>query len=574
MPGTEDKELSTKNKELSNKMQAQQRTWIAYALLLLAAFSFRLYVARYLPNDVPEDARVYAQMARNLLEQHVYSHAKTPPYQPSLIRLPGYSIFLAALYSVFGHWNNTAVRIAQALLDTVTCALVAMIAWYWEPDERRKRASSIAALALGAVCPFTTIYVATLLTETWASLFAVALCLLVTIAFRAAGFKRSLCWWAVAGLIGGASVFFRPDSGLFVAAVGLTLVVSVLFQQSGKEARPWRGRVFTLVGQGAVLSAAFAIVLVPWTVRNWRQFHLFQPLAPTHGEMPGEFVPHGYQAWLITWVDDRKYTEPMLWSLDEAEIDIDELPAGAFDSAEERARVIELIDQYNDPPEEDDSAAIDQATASAIPTPDPNESSVQVDSSMGPKQTPPEADDNAQSDLEEPGAEPAPAEKEEPPDMTPALDAEFGQVARERIARHPLRYYFWLPLKRARSLWFGPHADYYPFAGELFPLADLDHKTHQQIWLPLFEALVWIYTLLGLAGGWFLWRSRDSTARRWLLLAFLVIFIRLAYFSTMANPEPRYTVEIFPFLAILGGIAISRLVKPRDRFESSVATGI
>jgi hypothetical protein len=44
----------------------------------------------------------------------------------------------------------------------------------------------------------------------------------------------------------------------------------------------------------------------------------------------------------------------------------------------------------------------------------------------------------------------------------------------------------------------------------------------------------------------------------------LMIFLRLAFFSTKENPEPRYTVEIFPFLAILGGIAIARLVKVRQ----------
>lgn len=575
MAATENQEQSTKLKELSSGMPVQQRKWIAYTLLLLTAFSFRFTVALSLPNDIPEDARVYAQMARNLLEQHVYSHASVPPYQPSLIRLPGYPIFLAAIYSVFGHWNNTAVRIVQALLDTLTCALVAMIAYYWEPDEQRKGTASLGALALAAVCPFTAIYVATVLTETWASQFAVALCLLATRALAATGgaqagapertgavFKRSLWWWGAAGLVGGTSVFFRPDSGLFVAALGLTLLISQSIRRKriGKS-KSSRQDVFQIIAQAAVLSAVFVVVLVPWSVRNWREFHLFQPLAPTHGEMPGEFVPNGYQAWLRTWVDDRKYTESMLWSLDESEIDIDELPAGAFDSPAERARVKELIDQYNDPPDEDDSASTDQPAGGASPTPDADQS-CKAAATIKPEQPAlPEA--NAESNLEEPraGTEPAPAEKEPPPEMTPGVDASFGQIAGERIARAPLRHYLWLPLKRARSLWFGPHADYYPFAGELFPLADLDRNLHQQIWLPVFEVLVWIFTLLGILGGWRLWRSPQSDSRLWLLLAILLIFLRLAFFSTKENPEPRYTVEIFPFLAVLGGIAIARLRK-------------
>src|SRR6267378_5422214 len=210
-------------------MQEWQRKWIAYALLLITALSFRLYVARFLANHSPGDGKVYARMARNLLEQHVYSHDQEPPYSPSLIRLPGYPLFIAAIYSVFGHDNNSAVRLVQALIDTLTCGLVALLAHYWEPDERRKRVTAIAAFALAAVCPFTAIYVGTILTETWASFFLIALCLLATLAFRARTFKQSLWRWAAAGFVGGLGVFFRPDSSLFVAALGLTLVITELF---------------------------------------------------------------------------------------------------------------------------------------------------------------------------------------------------------------------------------------------------------------------------------------------------------------------------------------------------------
>jgi hypothetical protein len=44
-----------------------------------------------------------------------------------LIRLPGYPLFLAAIYSVFGHGNNTAVRVVQAVLDTHHVRLIAWV---------------------------------------------------------------------------------------------------------------------------------------------------------------------------------------------------------------------------------------------------------------------------------------------------------------------------------------------------------------------------------------------------------------------------------------------------------------
>ena len=109
--------------------------------------------------------------------------------------------------------------------------------------------------------------------------------------------------------------------------------------------------------KGGVFSLAFVVVLVPWTVRNYRVFGLFQPLAPQHAEMPGEFVPHGYYKWLRTWVDDSRFTEPMLWNLDEKPIRIGKIPAKVFDSPEEKEQVAALLEQYNHPPGSEDQTS-------------------------------------------------------------------------------------------------------------------------------------------------------------------------------------------------------------------------
>src|SRR6267143_4600028 len=165
-------------------MLEQRKKWLVFLALLVVAATFRIAVAHWLANDVPEDGKTYAQIARDVLEQHVYSHETEAPYDPSLIRVPGYPLFLASIYSVFGHTNNGAVRIVQALIDTATCALVALLAFYWQPDEKRKRMTAIAALALAAVCPFTTIYAATILTEVPTTFLVMAMFLTATLAFR------------------------------------------------------------------------------------------------------------------------------------------------------------------------------------------------------------------------------------------------------------------------------------------------------------------------------------------------------------------------------------------------------
>jgi 4-amino-4-deoxy-L-arabinose transferase-like glycosyltransferase len=537
----------------------RKKLWIA-ALILLAAFGFRLFVALRLPNDSPDDGRVYAQIARNVLEQHVYSHDEQAPFVPSLIRLPGYPFFIAAIYAAAGHGNNTAVRVVQAIVDTGTCVLVALVAFQWAPDEKRKQIAALAALTISAVCPFTTIYVATILTEVPTSFLAVLMCLLATVAFKSRNRRKSILFWFLTGLVAGVAVFFRPDSGLFAAATGLTILLSSL--SAARDHRRFVRRFWMSVVSAAVFSFAFCLVLVPWTIRNRRVFGVFQPLSPAHGEMPGEFVPRGYLMWLRTWLDDGRYIGPVLWQVDLAPISMNAFPNSAFDSAEERERVALLIQKYNGLEGKDaeaagaeGAAAGDAASSSPSPETQADTESTEEDQSanQGDEES---SDDDENSDEEEQAANQTDGDVE----MTPEIDAAFAQLARERIARSPVRYYFVLPMKRACSLWFDTHSQYYPFDGDLLPLKDLDYEIHQQYWLPLFAALTWIYTILGALGAWLLWRSRNPDARRWVLLAGLIIFLRLGFFSTLENPEPRYTVEIFPFLAILGGIAVGLLI--------------
>jgi 4-amino-4-deoxy-L-arabinose transferase-like glycosyltransferase len=76
------------------------------------------------------------------------------------------------------------VRVLQALLDTATCGLIALLAFYWQPEESRKYASALAALVLAVICPFTTIYAATILTEVPTNFLVMAMLVAVTLAFR------------------------------------------------------------------------------------------------------------------------------------------------------------------------------------------------------------------------------------------------------------------------------------------------------------------------------------------------------------------------------------------------------
>jgi predicted acyltransferase len=566
-------------RKLLEKLRASRWLTVILAILLvLLALSSRLAVAYYLASDEPGDGIVYAQMATNILEHGVYSTDTSPPFEPTFIRLPGYPLFVAAVYSLFGHGNNTAVRVTQAVIDTFSCILIAILAWQWTEAEDRRRRSAFWAFILAVVCPFIVIYAATILTETLTTFFALATATAATFALKTESLKRRILWWILTGLLAGSAVYLRPDSGLFAAGIGVTLVISGLFFRR-RESVNFGRRVTGVFRDGAIFSAAFLVMLVPWTIRNFEVFGIFQPLSPAHGEMPGEFVPRGYQMWLRTWVDDPRYIGPTLWEIGQKRLHLKQLPTYAFDSEDERLRVAALLEQYNRQPAgtetkapNDEAADSDDSTDSADSGDDsadskndaPDDRADSADDSSDDKGD--SADDNA-DDKSQDKADDADSTDDEDVSgehlsITPEIDSSFGQLAAERIERSPARYYAALPFKRAAALWFDTHSAYYPFEGEISPMGDLDYDGHQHIWLPLFGFAMLLYTFAGLAGLRRLWRS-DSV--QWLLLVLLMTLPRLGFFSTIENPEPRYVVELFAFTAILGGLWLGQYrSKKRD----------
>lgn len=527
---------------------------------MLLVLTSRICVAYFLATDEPGDGRVYTQFAKNLVEQGVFSLSTEPPFAPTLIRLPGYPLFISTIYWIFGVGNDTAVRIVQAVFDTATCAIIAYLAWLWTEDEERKKRNAFWTFLLIGLCPFIVIYAATLLTETLTTFLLAAITLTATFAFQSTTFRKQFLWWFLTGILAGLAVLLRPDSGLFAAAVGLTLVISDLFFPKTDSPKLLR-RFFNLSWKGAVFTLAFILVLTPWTIRNYRVFGVFQPLAPAHAEMPGEFVPFGYQRWLRTWVDDSHFIEPTLWKLDEKPIKISQIPAQTFDSPEEKDRVADLLKQYNHPPgsENQNDSTKDDSDDNSDENADSDDDKSDDSGDENADSNDDKSDDSAAENSDD-SDDDEDENKTYVVKMTPEIDAGFAQIADERIARSPLRYYVWLPVKRAAALWFDSHSLYYPFGGQISPVENLDYDVNQQYWLPLFTVLMWIYTIFAMAGARLMWRLRENrNILRWFILLALFIFLRIGFFSTIENPEPRYVVELFALTAILGGFYLGNL---------------
>ena len=84
-----------------------------------------------------------------------------------------------------------------------------------------------------------------------------------------------------------------------------------------------------------------------WTVRNWRVFHVFQPLAPRLATDPDEVAPVGFDRWTKTWLVDFASTDEIYWNVPGDELDIDALPSRAFDNPAQYEQTRRLFAEYN-----------------------------------------------------------------------------------------------------------------------------------------------------------------------------------------------------------------------------------
>lgn len=299
----------------------------ATAALLLGA-ALRVWFIGHAAS-IEGDSLIYGDIAKNWLTRGIYGFSPSGQFPlPTLIRLPGYPLFLAACFRVFGVEHYTAVMYVQCIIDLFTCVLVSALAW-----RLFGRRAGLLALWLAALCPFTANYVAAPLTETPT---------LASIALTFYGFERWRTegsgwnrWLWVTSIAMAYALLLRPEQGLLAAAV----VPAMLWIA-------WRERRQAVL---SVAAAAMCVVLplVPWTARNWRMFHVFEPLAPRSAADPGEPVPNGFYRWYRTWAIDFTSTNEVYWNYDGSPIEIGDLPTRAFDNDEQYARTEVLLSDYN-----------------------------------------------------------------------------------------------------------------------------------------------------------------------------------------------------------------------------------
>jgi muconolactone delta-isomerase len=313
-------------------LEMVRRNWLYFLLATIAGLALRLFFVFRYPH-VAGDTLIYGDIAKNWLNHGIFGLTDNGTIRPTLIRLPGYPAFLAALFTIFGQEHYTAVMVVQALIDTNTCLVVAALAL-----ELMNERAAKAAYLLAALCPFTANYVAAPLSETLS-----ICCLAHAFYYGVRGLKalqqetltRHL--WIAAGLWSAAAILMRPDNGLVLPALGLAMLV-IFFRASNKR---------SVVLAAALLAITSLGPLAPWAVRNWRVFHLWQPLASRYANDPGEFVPHGFDHWVKTWMVDYVSVEDVYWHVSGEPVNAEDLPERAFDGFPQYEKTLDLISRYN-----------------------------------------------------------------------------------------------------------------------------------------------------------------------------------------------------------------------------------
>jgi hypothetical protein len=313
-----------------------------------AGLALRLFFFIYHPA-VTNDSRLYDDVATNWLQHGIYGQTQGGhpelPILPTDTRLPGYPVFLALIFWLFGAGDFRAVLLTQILADLGTCFIIADLA-------RRMISGRAARIAfvLAAACPFLANYASAELTETLEIFFtALSLDCAVMALSRmhdisappaappTAGRYR---FWAAAGAAIAMCILLRPDGGIVLAAVVFYLTIA-----TPKVAKLSVFRRALAIGIVLVFALA---PLVPWTIRNFHIMHHFQPLAPRYANDADELIPRGFNRWVKTWMVDYVSVEEIYWNVSGDTIDPNKLPSRATNNPSERDATLGVIADYNE----------------------------------------------------------------------------------------------------------------------------------------------------------------------------------------------------------------------------------
>jgi 4-amino-4-deoxy-L-arabinose transferase-like glycosyltransferase len=205
---------------------------------------------------------------------------RSPLYRQAILEPPGLPLVLAGVWTVTGSERFIYLQALQLLIDSCMVFLI-----YWLSVKLFGR-RAVGLLAAG----FYALYLPAILVaripheDAWAGWFTIAA---LAIIVKARESPKPGRWLSALGVLLGIGAFFRPN--LIILPIGFALALA-----------PWSGYMRAL--RFAVIPLGIAVILlVPWTVRNYKVFHTFVPVRTSFGwsiwgglgELPNSFGDTG-----------------------------------------------------------------------------------------------------------------------------------------------------------------------------------------------------------------------------------------------------------------------------------------
>lgn len=238
---------------------------LSLAGILILCLLLRLALVFYHGDkEIRSDAAAFYEIACNIADGKGFSinyGLTSGDTRPSAHGYVVYPYFLAALLYLFDA-SLLGIGVAHAIIDTITCFLVFLIA-------RRLlgggiRAGLFAALAYALYPPFI-FSTGTVMTETLNTFVMTALAYVLILAMR-----RGLWYQAAAGLMMGFAILSKP------ALMAFPLVFALLYYINRRTMKSWLPK--------AALFVVFSYLAVsPWTIRNYMLMHKFIPVTTHFG---------------------------------------------------------------------------------------------------------------------------------------------------------------------------------------------------------------------------------------------------------------------------------------------------
>ncbi len=267
------------------------RHWVGLAIITLLALAFALRAAAYFENPRPIAgaglAAEQAEMARNIIDHGEWFVLNPKAYEllkqrqakenrlvdlsrvdfarvdrqsraePVVDQMPGLAAVLTALWWPTGSKTYSLIQWLQILLDT---AMVFVVYWIARRLTQRTPVALLAAL-LYAVWPKAILFARRPLLDTWAPFFTIACVAAFVWARERPTSRRRL---VVLGVLTGIGIYFRPFIMLLPAALALVATPA---------GGGWRRRLAWILAPTTIA----LLLLAPWTIRNYYEFHRFIP---------------------------------------------------------------------------------------------------------------------------------------------------------------------------------------------------------------------------------------------------------------------------------------------------------